>query len=542
MAKVLLIFPVHAPTRGPFPSVGLAYIAAALKAEGADVECLDLNRHRPVLSDAEIEALIAERKFDIAAIGAMITSYKHVKWLCQTVKRIHPNAELWVGGSIVSPIPHLMLTDMPWVDVGVIGEGDLTVRELYRARVARADYASIPGLVCRKDGEIVQTPPRPRIAGLDTVPMPDWDIYQLSGEGGYMTTHGIPGLIISHRGCPYECTYCYHDRSARAHSVDRVIAEIRRGVERFGTRKFAMLDDLFCANRTWVREVCQRLIDLDLGITWGANVRVNTINQETIRLMKRAGCERVGMGFESASRTILENIRKHATPEQMSEALRICREEGVRPSLTFMIGNEGEDVGTVAETIEFMKRELVTSVLFFTTPYPGTPVYERAKSRGLITDELALFNRYGEMGLDLVVNLTDLADDELQWLQKTAMRDIRRHYDKEHYKRIAKGKIPEGARNIAIVGSGYEAENMIVAYRPLFETLTLFIEPAMNGRTHYRGIPIRPLSDLVAADYDAVVVADRTISPATQDLLDKQAATAKMVHPYDALYHLSKSL
>jgi anaerobic magnesium-protoporphyrin IX monomethyl ester cyclase len=542
MARVLLIYPVHAPTRAPYISVGLAYIAAALKAEGAEVECLDLNRYRPVLSDEQIEALIAERRFDVAGIGAMITSYKHVKWLCRTVKRLHPHAELWVGGSIVSPIPKLMLTDVPEVDVGVVGEGDETVRELYRAKVVGAEYANVAGIVCRRGGEVHQTAPRPRIADLDALPMPDWDIYPLTGEGGYLTTHGMPMPIVGHRGCPFECTYCYHDRAARAHSVDRVIAEVCRGVERFGAKRFAMLDDLFCANRTWVSQVCRRLIDLDLGITWSANVRVNTINQETIRLMKRAGCERVGMGFESASRRILTNIRKHATPELMSEALRICRAEGVRPSLTFMIGNEGEDVSTVAETIEFMKRELITAVMFFTTPYPGTPVYEAAKARGLIPDDVALFERYGEMGTNLVVNLTDLADDELGWLQKTAMRDIRRHYDKEHYKRVAKERMPVGARRVAIVGSGYEGENMVVAYRPLFEQLTLFIETGMNGHTHYRGVPIRPLGDLVASDYDAVVVADRTISPAVRELLERQGATAKMVHPYDEMYHFSKSL
>jgi anaerobic magnesium-protoporphyrin IX monomethyl ester cyclase len=539
---VLLIYPVHAPTRAPYPGIGLTYIAAALKAEGAEVECLDLNRFRPALSPHEIEARIAQRRFDVAAIGAMITSYGHARWLCETIRRLHPDAELWIGGTVVSPIPTLLMTNMPWVNVGVLNEGDQTVRELYRAHVARASYASVAGIACRQGGAIHRTPPRPLIGNLDELPLPDWDIFQLNGEGGYLTTHGAPMPIVAHRGCPFECTYCYHDRTTRAHTVDRVITEISRAVERFDAKHFSMVDDLFCANQEWVRSVCRRLIDLDLGITWSATVRANTVNRETIRLMKTAGCERVHMGFESASPRVLGNIRKHLTPEQMSKALAICREEGLKPQLTFMIGNEGEDVTSVAETIDFMKKELITAVLFFTTPYPGTPLYESARARGLIDDEVALFNRYGEQGVDLVVNLTDLADDELTWLQKTAMRDVRRHYDKEHYRRFARETFPAGTRRVAIVGDGYEAENMVVAYRPLFDTLTLYMSQPADGKTRYRGVPIRPLSELCASDCDVVAVADRAVPGSLRDLLARQGAADKMRHPYDAAYHLSKSL
>lgn len=542
MAKVLLINPIQSPTRRPYPNIGLTYISAALKDEGADIECLDLNLHRPVLGRQEIERRIAERQFDIAAIGAMISAYGHVRDLCETIKRHHPESKVWVGGSIVSPIPRLMLANVPWMDVGVIDEGDQTVRELYRAERDGADLAEVAGIAYRDRDAVRLTADRPVIADLDTLPLPDWDIYQLTGEGGYLTTHGLSMHLVAHRGCPFECTYCYHERGSRAHSVDRVIEEIRRGVERYDARTFTMADDLFCADHAWVQEVCRRLIDLDLGITWRATVRANTMKRETLGLMKSAGCVEVAMGFESASPRILKNIRKHLTPDRMVEALRTCRQEGVKPAITFMIGNEGEDLGTIAESVDFMKRELLTAPMFFATPYPGTPFYESMRARGLIEDEIALFERYGEQGRDLVANATESSDEELIQLRQIATNDVRRHYDREHYKRIARERLLPHARRVAIVAGGYEGENMVDAYRDLFERLVVFSDSCPADGACYRGVPIRPSAELDASDFDAVVVADRTLSPATRDILAEQGVADRVIDPYDEAYFFSKCL
>ena len=259
------------------------------------------------------------------------------------------------------------------------------------------------------------------------------------------------------------------------------------------------------------------------------------------------------MGFETASPRMLKNIQKNQTPQHMSDAVQACREVGLKPELSFMIGNQGEDMDTIAETVAFMKRELITGPMFFATPYPGTPLYEMARAQGLIPDEEALFRAYGEQCVDIVINITEFADNELQWLRDTAQLTIRRHYDKEHYKRVAHERLLPQARRLAIIASGYEGENMVVAYRSLFKKLVLFSENGnsngnANGNANgngtppaYREIPIVPLDRLAAAEFDAVIVADREMSPAAKIKLTQQGVLDQVVCPYDEEYHLLKS-
>lgn len=541
--KILLINPIQSPTRKPYLGIGLAYISAALKLEGAEVECLDINQHRPVLDEAQIEAEIAEREFDIAGIGCMISAYEHAKSLSRMVKRHHPDCELWMGGSIITPIPHKMMGLIPEVDVGVISEGEDTARELYRARQRGSAYDDVTGIVFRRHGELHQTPPRLRPPNLDDMPKPDWALYDLMGENGYMSYHGMAMWLLTHRGCPFDCTFCYHERDHRAHSVNRIIEEIQDGVERYGARRFMMADDLFCVDRRWVHDFCRKLIDLDLGIEFRTTGRANIIDRETASLLKQAGCSGLAMGFKTASPRMLKNIQKNQTPQHMADAVQACREVGLKPELSFMIGNQGEDMDTIAETVAFMKRELITGPMFFATPYPGTPLYEMARAQGLIPDEEALFRAYGEQCVDIVINITEFADDELQWLRDTAQRTIRRHYDKEHYKRVAHECLLPHARRLAIIASGYEGRNMVVAYRTLFEKLVLFTENGNGNGTPpaYREIPIVPLDRLATAEFDAVIVADREMSPATKAKLTQQGVLDQVVCPYDEQYHLLKS-
>ena len=121
----------------------------------------------------------------------MISAYEHAKSLCRMVKRHHPDCELWMGGSIITPIPHKMMGLIPEVDVGVISEGEDTARELYRARQRGIAYDDVTGIVFRRNGELHQTPLRLRPPNLDDMPKPDWELYDLTGENGYISHRGV---------------------------------------------------------------------------------------------------------------------------------------------------------------------------------------------------------------------------------------------------------------------------------------------------------------------------------------------------------------
>jgi hypothetical protein len=157
------------------------------------------------------------------------------------------------------------------------------------------------------------------------------------------------------------------------------------------------------------------------------------VDEELLVRIKKAGCVSLGFGVESGSPLILKNIKKFATPEQALKAIHLCQKIGIEPNCSFMINNIGESRETVFETVEFVKKAKIPPISFFyATPYPGTELYTYALQKGLIPDELKLIESYGEQGGKILVNFTNMSDDELMSLNKEAVKAIRDNYRRVH--------------------------------------------------------------------------------------------------------------
>ncbi|OGR69958.1 MAG: hypothetical protein A2089_11435 [Elusimicrobia bacterium GWD2_63_28] len=434
--KILLISPLLAPSRVPeVYNIGLGYVGAALRAAGHQVDLLDIEGNR--YAEAQVEELLKDKDFEVAAIGTLVTGFKYMKWLTALIRRLKPGVKIWVGNSIGSTIPETILREMP-VDVVVMGEGEVTAVELAAATAAGKGPAGVNGTAYLEDGQVKRNPDRELIENLDGIAMPAWDLFNQD-----LYIHSPTGIlpsprayVITTRGCPYQCTYCYHpfqNQRIRAHSAERVVAEIKLLKERYGIRGIVFGDDLFTVDKKRVREVCRLLIEGNVGVKWMAAARVNTVDLELLTYMREAGCVALGFGVESASPVILKNIKKHATAEQAAAAIKACREAGIYPACSFMIGNVGETRETVEASVRFMtENDLPPTDFFFSTPYPGTELYEYAKAKGLIKDEAALFGCYAEQGAKLLVNFTDMSDEELIALRKEATARVAADYRRRH--------------------------------------------------------------------------------------------------------------
>lgn len=428
--KILLINPPIREWAKPncFP-LGLGYITAVLEQEGHEVEVIDINAYR--WTQAEVEERIKKAKFDAVGIGAIVTVYKYVKWLISTLKKYHPQKKVIVGGSVAASVPKTLL-ERTAADIAVMGEGEETARELFRALEKEGDLAAVRGIWFKDEkGGIQVTPPRPTIKDLDTLPLPAWDlfpmdIYLRNPVGAPNRNKWVNGKAVDNvlsmnlfatRGCPYKCIYCYHDfmgQGYRNRSPQAVFDEMKRLYERYGVKYFHFVDDEFVMKKGFINEFCRLVRETNLGFTWGCSGRANLMTEEMIATMANSGCVLIGYGIESGSQKMLDIMKKRVTVEQAKQAVRLTQKYIGWADCSFMIGIPGETRETIQETIDFCKElNLVPEVIFFATPYPGTELYELAKARNKIGDEEEYILRLGEQGEQIMVNFTDFTDEEL---------------------------------------------------------------------------------------------------------------------------------
>lgn len=427
--KILLIHPPYMRKPKEIP-LGLAHIGSFLRQSGHTIEMLDIDGYG--YDREEVESIISKSDCDCFAIGGLSSKYKYIKWLSSLIKFYHPRKTIIAGNMVVTAHPETLLKNSN-IDIGVIGEGEMTCRDLLNTLEDSGDLNKVKGICYKKDGRIVFTPPRERIRNLDSLPFPAWDLFPINAylRNPIYREHGLKSLNISTiRGCPFDCSFCSRafGRLVTKRSADNIVNEIEELIERFQVRYVAIIDDLFINDLKHVYEFCDKILAKRLNIRWGASARVNIINKSLLKKMKEAGCDLLSFGFESGSQMILDNMNKNVKVEQAEMAIRLTRAAGVRVIGSFMFGMIGETEKTLEQTIRFIqKTDLPNYRFFFTTPYPGTILYEIAKKRGQITqDEDSYLESLGEMADTLTVNLTEFSDGRLINMKQRAEERLKR--------------------------------------------------------------------------------------------------------------------
>ncbi len=426
--KILLINP---PIRTDKPAssfpVGLGYIAAVLKENGHEVEVLDIQAYR--YSKEVVEDKISKSDADIFGIGGHITVYNFLKDISFLIKKYHPEKKLIAGG-FLSSAPETILNKTK-TDIIVHNEGEVTVCELMDKLQKDESFEGVLGISFKKDGRIVKNPPRPEIKSLDELPFPAYELFPMEAYLNALR----PGLghvksmdIITTRGCPYNCTFCYRgSRIYRIRSAEKIVSQIKFLKEKYGIKAINFDDENFLVSKRRVMELCDRIINEKLDVRFSCYGRVDNVDKETLERLKKAGCVRLGFGIESGSQRMLDAINKRYTVEQAKRAIMLARKARIPITMTFMIGNEGEDEQTVKETIDFCKELSITlPPMFITTAYPGCEIYNRAKQKGMIQDEEAYISMLGDAD-ELLLNFSNLPDEKLLQLKAKAERETRRN-------------------------------------------------------------------------------------------------------------------
>jgi len=402
---------------------GLGYISGVLLEAGHEVDVLDINAKR--IPEDIVLKKIKESDYDIIGIGGLITTYKYVKWLTHEIKKIKPKTKIVLGGGVGAAIPELAFEKMN-TDFIVMGEGEITITELLD-KIDKPN--SVKGICYKENGVVHRTPERELIKDLDTIPFPAWDSFPMDiytrpiSRSGWVKRSDM----LYGRGCPFMCTFCWHNfgHTNRLRSNDNVIEEIKLLKDKYDIKYIEFDDDCITTNREHLIEFCNRMMEEKLGLKWECSSRVNLIDEEMLRIMKKAGCNNITYGIESGSQKMLNSMRKGTTVEQGKRAIELTKKVGMRPHAGFMVGTVGETKETIQETVKFWKDINIASQrmeIFFTTPFPATQLYNYAKERGLIKNEDKYIEKLGDVA-DFTINLTDMSDEELMNLRNQAVKE-----------------------------------------------------------------------------------------------------------------------
>jgi len=369
--KIALIAPPYPLEEAPSPPLGLTYIAAVCEAAGAKVTILDYIVRG--YSEAKLKQELKAFGPDIVGTNSVTMNFKQAAGIIRTVKKAFPEVVTLMGGPHVSFDAENTLALYPEIDIIVKGEGEATVTELLAVIHTPEQWHTISGIVFKEKDQIRTTAQRPFIQDLDALPLPARHLLPMARYQAL----GYPVSIITSRGCPNHCIFCLGRRmvgqKVRFRSAGQIADEIEQ-LCALGISTINIADDLFTASKRRVTQLCNEILKRNLKIIWSAFSRVNTVDTQTLKLMKSAGCHSVSFGIESGNPEMLKRVKKGITIGQAKKAAIACQEAGIKGHASFMVGLPGETVETMKDSLKLKKELEIESAFHFLSPFPGTAV------------------------------------------------------------------------------------------------------------------------------------------------------------------------
>jgi radical SAM superfamily enzyme YgiQ (UPF0313 family) len=424
--KILLVKP-HNLTDHIQPSLGLGYLATACRNKGHEVAILDCIKEG-LKVDYLVER-IDDLKPDVIGVQCYTFDVKFVKDILERCKNQNRGMVTVIGGPHPSAAPkesfEYFKDSLDFIFVGEAEEGlQLLLSKLEGG--PQPDLTEIGGLAWRDGGEI-RINPQVFTDNLDELGMPSWDLigpetYPESQHGAFFKKFPIAPVMFT-RGCPYPCTFCAGNivagKRIRKHSVDFMLKEIRYLYDIHKIREFHVVDDNFTQDTEYAKEFLRRLIDLNLDISWSTpnGVRLDTLDEELLDLMKASGLYLISLGIESGSDKVLKLMKKSTTVEKIRKGVDLIRSRDIDTAGFFIVGFPGESRREIEETVRFsLDLDLIRANYFTYLPFPGSASYKELESNGELKD--VDWDKFYFMSAPYVPQ--GMTQDELKSLQRKA--------------------------------------------------------------------------------------------------------------------------
>jgi anaerobic magnesium-protoporphyrin IX monomethyl ester cyclase len=363
---------------------GLFSLGAQAIRAGHQVKILNLSAY----PWDEVENVVKSLDADIYGMSCWTANRRGVALTAKCIRAHHPGAHILVGGPHATPLAAEMLAHVPEIDTVTLGESEPAFLELLDRLGAHSPTTGIAGTAFRGEKGVELGPHRDSIADLDTLASPH----------DYFDTH----ILMTSRGCPWACTFCGAEttwgRGFRGQSVGYVLDAMQSVVSRLPVKMIQIKDDTFTTNKKRVMELCRGIRARNLSFFWSCDTRVDLLTEPLLQEMRLAGCERLSLGVESGSQTILDKIDKKITVDEILESTELAKKVGIRVRYYMMLGNRGETAETFRETLAFLAKAKPHQYIFSCLSiYPGTRDFDEAEKAGWLDREVYFKSKFQEL-------------------------------------------------------------------------------------------------------------------------------------------------
>ena len=334
---------------------------------------------------------IALKKPAIAAFSVISDNYKWTLEMAAEIKK-RTGAVIVFGGVHPTSVPEYVLRDKI-ADYLIIGEGEEAFADLAEALEKGEDPSAIPNIGGYKNGVPFLNAPRPLIANLDSLPLPDKELFhkecRLLVESSYM--------ILASRGCSNACSYCWNSmihtvyppgKFFRRRSPADVIAELALAKVKFNIKRVTFYDEVFTSDRGWLNEFLT-LYAKNIKLPYFCCVHPDNIDETTVALLEKSGASAVNIGIQTADEDVRKNIlNRKGSNEQIEKALSILSRSNIFVYSNIMLNLPGENAQTLKKTLRFCSRNRADlPAIYWLRYYPKTKIVATAEKMGILTEK-----------------------------------------------------------------------------------------------------------------------------------------------------------
>ncbi|HUT85478.1 MAG TPA: radical SAM protein [Elusimicrobiales bacterium] len=368
------------------PPIGLGYLASYLKKYDIQAKIIDGLRDATP-NEILVKQILAENP-DAVGITCLTAFYKEAVDLSLRLKK--ENVKIIMGGVHPTFLARQTLKDSK-CDFVIVGEGEKALLKLIQNNFIPN---GIKGVYCEENlknaSECLEK--AEIIANLDELPFPDWEQldpnkYPKAPHGAIVKNFPI-GVIMTTRGCPYECSFCaspgFYDKKIRFRTPENIISEIKYLIDTFGVREIHFEDDNLTIDRKHVEKICNLILEHGINISWACpnGIRADKIDEELLYLMKKSGCYYFAYGIESANQKIIDGVKKREKIETIEKSINMAAKAGISCQGFFIFGLPGETKDTIEQTIRFAKKSKLARAQFLILDVlPGSELWCSLKGK-----------------------------------------------------------------------------------------------------------------------------------------------------------------
>jgi radical SAM superfamily enzyme YgiQ (UPF0313 family) len=372
MKILLVITKYEAKTETTIPG-NIALLAAILEGDGHEVAVFDFN----VMDD--FDGFVSSFKPEAVGFSCSTANIDQGLEVASRIKKLDRSVKIMFGGIHATVLPEQLLK-RDFIDIVVRGEGEETIRELFQKGLQK--LSGIKGISYKSRGRVVHNPLRGPVKDLDTLPLPAFHLLPVKRYDR--------AAIMTSRGCPGRCTFCssyiMFGSKIRFRNEKNIVDEMEL-MKSFGFDYIWFSDDTFMFDRARVHRICDETLKRGLNMKWSCMSRVNTVDIDILRKMKKAGCITIGYGIESADPEVLRASKKGIMIKDVIRAFRLTHKAGIDSGAFLMVGMPKQTWKSIEITNELIKKikPSVTGISIL-VPYPNTEIYRELRACGAIGD------------------------------------------------------------------------------------------------------------------------------------------------------------